>query len=128
MLTDATVANEAVYAALNKVLAGLVAELDEHTYYQLNHVFDALKSVGRTEHTEASAMDAVAEALQHVEKAFDRRPPRPAPPPRPWYEAHPLLLDAIADLLGEAAQERADEPRSPPGSGTCFGLEVLLQP
>jgi len=127
LLTGATAVNEAVYAALDKVLAGLVAELDEHTYYQLDHVFDALKSVARTEHTQASAMNAVAEALHHVEKAFDRRPPRPAPPPRPWYEAHPLLLDAIADLLGEAAQEHADETSIAAGRlRNVLGLEVLF--
>lgn len=127
LLTEATAANEAVYAALDKVLAGLGAEVDEYTYYQLDHVFDALKSVARTEHTKASAMDAIAEALHHVEKAFDRRPPRPAPAPRPWYEAHPLLLDAIADLLGEAAQEHVDETFIAAGHlRNVMDLEVLF--
>jgi hypothetical protein len=127
LLTDATAANEAVYAALDTVLAGLAGELDEHTYYQLAHVFDALKSVARTEHAAASAIDAVAEALHHVEKAFDRWPPRPAPPPRPWYEAHPLLLDAIADLFGEAAQEHVDETWIAVGHlRNVLGLQVLF--
>jgi len=72
-------------------------------------------------------MNAIAEALHHVEKAFDRRPPRPAPPPRPWYEAHPLLLDAIADLLGEAAQENADETWIAAGRlRNVLGLKVIF--
>ena len=128
LLTEATAANEAVSAALDKVLAGLGAEVDEHTHYQLAHVFDALKSLARIEeHTQAAVMNAIAEALHHVEKAFDRRPPRPAPPPRPWYEAHPLLLDAIADLLGEAAQENADETWIAAGRlRNVLGLKVIF--
>ena len=58
---------------------------------------------------QASVLEAVAGALQHVEKAFDRRPEPPAVAPPPWWEGHPRLLEAIADLMGVAAERHADE-------------------
>jgi hypothetical protein len=57
----------------------------------------------------AGVLAALAGALQHIEKAFDRHPEPPALPPQPWWEGRPRLLEAIADLFGVAAERHADE-------------------
>jgi hypothetical protein len=56
----------------------------------------------------ANVLDAVQKALRDVEKAFDRRPPQVSSPPQPWYQNR-LLLEHIADLLGEASQQHTEE-------------------
>lgn len=55
-----------------------------------------------------NVLDAVQKALSHVEKAFDRRPPRLTLPPPPWYQRS-LLLQGIQDLLGDASREDAED-------------------
>ena len=136
-LADVTAASAAVHATLNDVLTALAtAGLDTHTRYQLTHVFDALKSaitetlslrcsvpaakpaLAGTSAADppqpdrmavaTSVLNAVQEALSHVEKAFDRRPPRLTLPPQRWYE-HGLLLRAIQDLLAEALTKDAED-------------------
>ena len=55
-----------------------------------------------------SVLNAVQEALSHVEKAFDRRPPRLTLPPQRWYE-HGLLLGLFRTFLAEALSKDAED-------------------